>query len=119
MKETKTILSALKGVKDAGEITVVSENDGVVRIKIMSETDIRSEVFFALSSIKASIMELSNSSMSLEDIFLKLTEKEEPTEAEETTLSEDDEENEEENKEEYTPLFTSDVETDDKKGEDN
>ena len=55
----------------------------------------------------------------LKNKLSELTEKEEPTEAEETILSEDDEENEEENEEEYTPLFTSDVETDDKKGEDN
>ncbi len=116
---TKTILSALKGVKGAGEINVVSENDGIVKIKITSDTDIRSEVFFALSSIKASIMELSNSSMSLEDIFLKLTEKEEIDEAEESTLSEEGGENEGGNEEEeYTPLFSSDVKTNDKKGED-
>ncbi len=117
---TKTVLSALKGVKGAGEITVVSENDGIVKIKITSDEDIRSEVFFALSSVKASIMELSNSSMSLEDIFLKLTEKEESKEAEEIILSEDDEEgNEETEEEEYIPLFTSDVEKNDKKGDDN
>lgn len=109
---TKAIVSALKGVKDAGEITVVSENDGIVRVKVSSEKDIRSDVFFALSSIKASIMELSSSAMSLEDIFLKLTD---GAEAEEEVAEEDEAEVEEQ---EYTPLFTSDVEEKKKKGAD-
>ncbi|MBR5322468.1 MAG: ABC transporter ATP-binding protein [Clostridia bacterium] len=118
---TKAILSALKGVKGVGEITVVSENEGIVKIRITSEEDIRSEVFFALSSIKASIMELSNSSMTLEDIFLKLTEKEESEEKEKDLSSEEaeDEVSEEDEDEEYTPLFTSDVEKNDKKGDEN
>ncbi len=109
------IVSALRHVRGVKDIEVVSvNNDGTVRIKVASDSDIRSEIFFALSEIKASIMELSNSSMSLEDIFLKLTVNEKEDDNPVLENGEEDEENEEDNTE-YTPLFTSDVDDEEKK----
>ena len=110
------IVSALRHVRGVKDIEVVSvSDDGIVKVRVSSENDIRSEVFFALSEIKASIMEMSSGSMSLEDIFLKLTD------SAENETAEEDVEDEDENEVEYVPLFTSDDEKDedtkDKKGD--
>ncbi len=96
------IVSALRHVAGVSDIEVLSNENEIVKVRITSEKDIRSEVFFALSEIKASIMELSSNSMSLEDIFLKLTDEENVEETEDA--------DEEENDVEYTPLFTSETE---------
>ena len=107
------VVSALRHVRGVKSVEVVSSKDGIVKVKVVSDEDIRSEVFFALSEIKASIMELSNNTMSLEDIFLKITDNGEKEAEEEATEGEEAEEDEKE--EEYTPLFTSDVEDDSEK----
>lgn len=107
----ETVVNALRKIKKANEVEVLSSTEaGVVKVRITSDDDVRSEVFFALCEIKTPIMELSSNNMSLEDIFLKLTEKDETEEEpEEDNEDEDDGENTE-----YTPLFTSDA----KKGDD-
>lgn len=108
----KMIVSALRHVNGVSNVEVLSDKDGVLKLVITSESDIRSEVFFALSEIKASILEMSNSSMSLEDIFLKYTEDEE-SEAEADEDNED-EDGDGEEEEEYSPLFTSETKNDEK-----
>lgn len=102
------VTSALRHVNGVKNVEVLSDNGEVVKVRVASDNDIRSEVFFALSEIKASIMELSNSSMSLEDIFLKLTDNEEPEQTDDEQNDEEDENEEEEA--EYKPLFTSETE---------
>ncbi len=97
------IVSALRHVAGVSDVEVLSSENEIVKVRITSEKDIRSEVFFALSEIKASIMELSSNSMSLEDIFLKLT-------GEEDSYEEAEETDEDETETEYTPLFTSETE---------
>ena len=81
------------------------------------ESDIRNEVFFAISELKAPILEMSNKSMSLEDIFLKLTQSSEDEEAASEEASEENNEDAEEDGE-YTPLFTSDTDEEETKKED-
>ncbi|MBE6718275.1 MAG: ABC transporter ATP-binding protein [Ruminococcaceae bacterium] len=101
----KAVVTTLKKIKGVKNIEVVSESeDGIVRMKIHSDTDIRAEVFFALCELKMPVMELTSNNMSLEDIFLKLTDTdtEDEEDADETVDSEV-------NEKEYTPLFTSDV----------
>ena len=98
--DEEQIVSSLRNIAGVGEIQVVSNENEIVKLKITSENDIRSEVFLALSQINATIMELSSNSMSLEDIFLKLTGEESEEETEQT---------EDESGEEYTPLFTSET----------
>ena len=107
------IVSALRHVNGVGEIEVISSKDGIVSIRVTSESDIRNEVFFAISELKAPILEMSNKSMSLEDIFLKLTQS---AEDEEEASEENNEDAEEDG--EYTPLFTSDTDEEETKKED-
>lgn len=111
----KVVVSALRRIKGVGEVTVLEEGNGVVKLKIKLNEDVRAEIFFALSSIKTPILEMVNYNMSLEEIFLKLT-GEDAEKDEEPVEEEEAEEEAEENEEEYTPLFTSDV--DEKKGDD-
>jgi len=113
----KSVLSALRHIKGVNSTEVLESNeDGIVKLRINSDDDIRSEVFFALCEIKTPIMSLVNNTMSLEDIFLKLT-SDENAEDDDDTDDNIDEESEEENKE-YTPLFTTDIGADKKKGDD-
>lgn len=103
----KAVESALRHVNGVKDVTVTPAGDGIVKIKVTSEADIRSEVFFALSEIKASILEMSSESMSLEDIFLKMTEGGAEDTAEDLSDDDDDDNSE------YTPLFTAEEEKDD------
>ena len=97
------VTSAFKQIKGIGNIEVLGEEDGVVKYRLTSENDMRSEVFFKLCELRTPIMELSNNNVSLEDIFLKLTENNEEKIVEEETDEDDTEETEG-----YTPLFSSD-----------
>ena len=91
------VVSSIRHIAGVNGITVKSNENGVIKAVITSDRDIRSDVFAAF---QASILEVSSSSMSLEDIFLKYTEnEEEPEEAEE----------DEDDGEEYESLFTSDA----------
>ncbi|MBE6671237.1 MAG: ABC transporter ATP-binding protein [Ruminococcaceae bacterium] len=104
----KSIVTAIRKIKGVKTVEVVSENDdGIIKLKIHSDNDIRSEVFFALCQLRMPIMELTSNNMSLEDIFLKLTEKN--ADEDDTSDDSDDNDSKDEDKTEYTPLFTSDV----------
>ncbi len=104
----KSIVSALKKLKGIKDISIISNEFGILRLKISATDDIRSEIFFALCSIQAPIMALSTNTMSLEDIFLKVTEE---TDIDEDELEEDIDGD---TGEEYQPLFTSKVDEEEK-----
>lgn len=101
-----SVEAVLERIAGVTEVVTSANSDGTIKVVVTSENDVRAEVSLALLEIKASILEMANGSMSLEDIFLALTDGEEKSEAEE---EESDEENEE-GEEEYTPLFTSETE---------
>ncbi len=99
-----SIVSSLRHISGVNGITVKSNENGVVKAVITSDRDIRSDVF---GIFQASILEVSSSNMSLEDIFLKYTEVEEEVE----------EADDEDDGEEYESLFTSDVKKEKKEDE--
>ena len=81
------ILQAVPGVADA----VLTEKDGLkstYRIAAQPDTDIRRDVFDALSQNQLAILSMQQLEASLEDIFLKLTDADVPVEAEAETESE-------------------------------
>ncbi len=98
-------LSKLNGVTNIA--VNESDEEGIVNVEIESKNDVRSEVFFALCDARLPIMALSNNKLSLENIFLELTEKKDDEDSNDIIDDDEDE------GEEYTPLFTSDL----KKGE--
>ncbi|MBQ6702612.1 MAG: ABC transporter ATP-binding protein [Clostridia bacterium] len=107
----KAVVAALNKIKGVEAIEVISSDNGQVVLKIHAENDIRSEIFFALSEIKASILGMTASSFSLEDIFLKLTDKDSLEEDDSDDEDDADEEDEDDDDDgEYTPMFTSDIE---------
>ena len=77
-----TIINALRRVK---RIKKIQENqpvsEGVVELTVYcnEKEDIREEVFNVLVEARTSILEMQSLRMSLEDIFLKVTNKEKPT----------------------------------------
>ncbi|MCD2493519.1 ABC transporter ATP-binding protein [Lacrimispora sp. NSJ-141] len=62
-----------------------SEQEGVLKVSLEAEpeADVREEIFFAMADRKLPILELMTTSMSLEDVFLELTEGGEEPEGEE------------------------------------
>ncbi len=105
------VSKALGKLKEVTSITIAqSDEDGIVNVEIESKNDIRSEVFFALCDARLPIMSLSNNKLSLENIFLELTEKKDDDKKTDNII--DDEDGDE--GEEYIPLFTTDLK---KKGE--
>ena len=73
--EEQQILQSLKGVKDIRKLEAKTEDGGLVSIRLEtdSDRDPRAEVFRVLASIDCPIMELTSKKMSLEDVFLELT----------------------------------------------
>ena len=53
-----------------------SEEDGVLRVELEAEpeTDVREAVFFRMAEAGLPILEMKTTNMSLEDVFLELTE---------------------------------------------
>jgi len=83
-----------------------------IHIEYKKNCDIKERLFFEFSALEYPIVSMVNTTMSLEDVFLKLTA--EQIASEETKpeiLTEPDGENDEEDaEEEYTPLFGKDTE---------
>lgn len=106
----ESVTKAFSKLKDVTNITVTeSGEEGIVDVEIESKNDVRSEVFFALCDARLPIMSLSSNRLSLENIFLELTEKKDDEKNIVDDIDDDDESGEE-----YTPLFTTDLK---KKGE--
>ena len=68
-----------------------SNQEGIVKLTIYTgeEIDIREDVFFALSDVRCPILDMTSTSMSLEDIFLELTQDDEITNQGEVTDQEE------------------------------
>ncbi len=81
-------VKALEGVKEV-EATA-AEEEGVINLKIKSEgeKDIREQLFFLMSKKGHPILEMKSSVMTLEDVYLKLTEEILGTENAETQQAE-------------------------------
>lgn len=106
----ESVSKALSKIKEVTKITVTeSGEEGIADVEIESKNDVRSDVFFALCDARLPIMSLSNNKLSLENIFLELTEKKD--DGKDVV---DDSDDDDESGEEYTPLFTTDLK---KKGE--
>src|SRR5262245_61931595 len=79
---TGEVVSKLRNVSGVSAVKTVSQLDGRIRLKVESETkhDVRREVAKAIVQNGWGLLELHASTMSLEDIFIKLTTAEtEPT----------------------------------------
>src|SRR5262245_12909450 len=75
----KDVVSALKNLTGVTEVQLVAENDGRSRFEIGSEIrqDVRREVARTIVDRGWGLLELHSATMSLEDIFIKLTTAEE------------------------------------------
>lgn len=70
------VSAALAGVKHVDKTERTGEDDGIVKLHMVSHknADIREAVFYALAAAHLPIMEMHHMTKSLEDIFLELTE---------------------------------------------
>ncbi len=71
----ETVKEALNKINEITRIDMDSKHGDFIKVSVYSteEHDIREEVFYALSQAKCPIMDMQSSRMSLEDIFLELT----------------------------------------------
>jgi ABC-2 type transport system ATP-binding protein len=74
----ETIREALSKITKITRIDIDSKQEDMMKVSVYSteEHDIREEVFYALSQARCPIMDMQSSRMSLEDIFLLLTQTE-------------------------------------------
>lgn len=78
--DKETILTALNQLEGINKVEEQEENeDGMVHLTLYSreEDDIREAVFYAMSKANTPILEMQTVRMSLEDVFLKVTNQEE------------------------------------------
>lgn len=71
----ETIQEALGKIQEITKIDIDKKQEEIVKVSVYSteEHDIREAVFYALSDAKCPIMDMHSQKMSLEDIFLSLT----------------------------------------------
>jgi ABC-2 type transport system ATP-binding protein len=77
--EKEIIQKALSEIEGITQIEYeTKEQEGILKLTIYSgeEIDIRENVFFALSDVRCPILDMTSTMMSLEDIFLELTQEE-------------------------------------------
>ncbi|MBO5415852.1 MAG: ABC transporter ATP-binding protein [Clostridia bacterium] len=81
--QKESVFRTLEQVRGLTDCTVTGSKDGVVSLKLehKSGVDIRDAVFSALADAGCPILSMENSSLTLEDIYLKLTDTEETTES--------------------------------------
>ena len=72
-EQLQTVLETVPGVASMEMLTEVREDFSRIKVVSMENTDIREELFYALSEARMPIMEMEVSEKSLEDIFLELT----------------------------------------------
>ncbi|MBE6564682.1 MAG: ABC transporter ATP-binding protein [Ruminococcaceae bacterium] len=72
-EQVQTVLSGIGGIREAN--VKASDEKGVLSLSITSEgeTDLREPLFYAFAEAKCPILEMVHTSLSLEDIFLRLT----------------------------------------------
>lgn len=73
--KAEAIKGALSKINGITRIDMDNKHGDIVKVSAYSaeENDIREDVFYALSEAKCPIMDMHSSSMSLEDVFLELT----------------------------------------------
>lgn len=77
--ERERIAQTLQEITEIGEFAVVqSEETNIWKVKVTAEeqVDIREQVFYKMAEIKCPILEMNSKKVSLEEIFLELTESE-------------------------------------------
>lgn len=94
--EREKLCSILSGFSAISEYTITGEENGEISVEIITdgENDIREELSLALAEEHCPIMSFSTRQMSLEDIFLELTEDETETAAEDEEAAETEKEEE-------------------------
>lgn len=75
--DVREILKSIKGIR---EITTKQNEDGTTsaKIEVEEQADIREQVFFAFAEHKKALLELHHTRVSLEDVFLELTQGDTP-----------------------------------------
>ncbi|HGY56212.1 MAG TPA: ATP-binding cassette domain-containing protein [Caldithrix abyssi] len=73
----ETVKKTLQPIADIQNITVKPENNGLVRVEVESDKDVRKELANAVVKNGLGLLELTVDRFTLEDIFLHLTTKEE------------------------------------------
>lgn len=81
--EIRGAFDLLEGLDDVIFHSSVVEGAYDVLVKTFGETDIRENIFFTLAEAKCPILKMQSTNMSLEDVFLKLTNDEDEEEEEE------------------------------------
>ena len=96
---SETVLNELKKIEKINKVEEVSDSEGVVSLTLYckEEDDICEEVFYAMCNCNTPILELHTVRMSLEDIFLKVTNQDASFEVEQ---DQEEQNQEEQNKEE-------------------
>ena len=85
----RTTLGQIEGIKNITVDTAKEEHVWNVTISTKEDTDIREEVFFKMADARCPILEMQSKKVSLEEIFLELTEddKKKKTEKKESEIS--------------------------------
>ena len=73
----KDVRDALKKVKDISTINIEKQNVNILKMSVESQSDIRKEIARAIVESKLGLLEIQSDKVTLEDIFLDLTTKEE------------------------------------------
>nr|WP_253288602.1 ABC transporter ATP-binding protein [Blautia sp. MSJ-19] len=109
----RTALGQIEGVKDVTVASAKEEHVWNVTLSTKEDTDIREDVFFKMADVHCPILEMQSKKVSLEEIFLELTEddKKKPSEKKEEKKPEINSASEAEE-------FLKAQETDKKEGED-
>lgn len=82
--DAEAVLASVPGVT---QTTAEETKDGTVKLTVLTERDVREDVFFAFATAKLPLLEMKLHAASLEEVFLDLTENTSPAEvtAEEST----------------------------------
>ena len=93
-EDVSEVLGGIDGILDCKQI---SEEDGVITLSlnVTKERDLRDDIFFAMAERRIPVLTMEAEELDLEDVFLSLTDGEQP-EAEESEESEETEEMEKE-----------------------
>ena len=77
------VRETLKKIEDICNIAIEADKtEGLLKITLTTEehTDLREQIFYAMAEIQSPILEMQSQKVSLEDVFLELTEKDETSE---------------------------------------
>ncbi len=75
--DAKSVESTLKSIKDVTSVLIDQQSDSILRVVVESSQDVRKEIAKSIIDSKLGLIELYSDKVTLEDIFLELTTKEE------------------------------------------